>query len=207
MTTIKICGVTQLEQVRSIVELGVNYLGFIQVAASPRYIFPDRLAEITKALPGVEKIGVFRNHSLLEITSIVNNCYLTGIQLHGGESLEFCQQLKLKFPEKLLIKAIGVKEFQDLELAQSYANGVDVILLDAYDPDRGGGTGKNIDWTQLRNFSPPCPWWLAGGINQNNVKQAVEQTKPDGIDLSSGVEDSPGNKNLTKIKAIIREIT
>ncbi|MCA1904266.1 MAG: phosphoribosylanthranilate isomerase [Cyanobacteria bacterium KgW148] len=202
MTTIKICGITSREQAETIASLGVNYLGFIVVPRTPRYVQPDRLPELTQNLTQAKKVVVFRNPRLEEIKDIIANTCLDGIQLHGKETIGFCQQLKEIYPRHLLIKAIGVQQKQDLELAQTYSKVVDVILLDG----AGGGTGTPIDWQMLGEFQPSCRWWLAGGINPHNAKEALMQTKADGLDLSSGVEDSPGKKNIAKIKSLLSVI-
>ncbi len=202
MTTIKICGITSREQAETIAGLGVDYLGFIVVPGTPRYVQPDRLPELTQNLTQSQKIVVFRNPNLSEIHEVTSNTGIDGIQLHGKETIAFCQQLKEIYPQHLLIKAIGVQQKQDLELAQAYSKVVDVILLDG----AGGGTGTPIDWQMLSEFQPLCRWWLAGGINPHNAKQALIQTKADGLDLSSGVEDSPGRKNIAKIKSLLSVI-
>lgn len=202
MISIKICGITQREQAQNIAKLGVDYLGFILVPHTPRYVCPSKLADLTANLNQVKKIGVFRHHSPIEIKQIVINSGLDGVQLHGQESLSFCQQLKELLPDQILIKAIGVKQKEDLILAESYSKVADIILLDV----PGGGTGKRIDWQILHDFRPTAPWWLAGGINPDNVKEALT-IKPDGLDLSSGVEDQPGIKNIDRIKSLLAVLT
>lgn len=198
---IKICGITQPEQGRSIAELGANALGFICVSASPRYVTPDRIQTIIKGLAphNPTLIGVFANSSTDEIYRVVAQTGLTGVQLHGGESPAFCQQLRQSLTGIELIKALRIRSPEDLKTVERYNHLVDTVLLDAYHPQQLGGTGKTLDWSSLTSFHPPLPWFLAGGLNPDNVAEALAQIKPDGIDLSSGVERSPGDKDLTLV--------
>ena len=121
------------------------------------------------------------------------------MQLHGDESPEFCEQLRSFLPNIEIIKALRVKNAQALAQADIYANWVDTLLLDAYHPQQLGGTGKTLDWENLRQFQPKCPWFLAGGLTPDNVMEALNKVQPNGIDLSSGVERAPGDKDLVKV--------
>ncbi len=199
MTTLKICGITRREQAEIIADLGVDYLGFVVVPHTPRYVPPEALPALTTNLPQVQKIGVFRQFDPATIYDIARKANLDGIQLHGQESLEFCRKIKELLPDRLLIKAVAIKQPDDLLLANSYSQIVDIILLDV--PKEG--TEKTIDWQMLRPFRTRGKWWLAGGLNADNVKAAIDIAKPDGIDLASGVEDSPGIKNIAKIKTLL----
>lgn len=205
---VKICGITQIEQGQKIVELGANSLGFICVANSPRYITPDKIRAIADELPAAtDKVGVFVDADLDEITAVVNQAHLTAVQLHGGEPPEFCLQLRRAIaPEIELIKAFRVKSVQTLEASADYKNCVDTLLLDAYHPQLHGGTGKTLNWQDLAQFEPTLPWMLAGGLTPDNVSDALSRLQPDGIDLSSGVERSPGDKDLTKVAQLFSTI-
>jgi phosphoribosylanthranilate isomerase len=204
---IKICGITQPEQAEAIADLGIDALGFICVPASKRYVTTERLAEITTPLAStVERIGVFMNAPCQVIGTIVKNCQLSGVQLHGQESTGYCAELREILPNIKLIKAIPVKSPADLDWAISYQEVVDTLLLDAYDPHMAGGTGKQINWTSLKGFQPTIPWWLAGGLNHTNVLSALSLAKPDGIDLSSGVESSAGIKDLDKVRQLLASL-
>ena len=197
---IKICGITNLEQGQAIAQFGATALGFICVRKSPRYLPPESIATITPHLPStVSPIGVFANSDLSDIISIVRETQFTGVQLHGQESPEFCQQLRSQLPDVELIKAIAVQTSESLHQTETYANAVDTFLFDAYAPQQLGGTGKSFNWELLKNFTSPRPWFLAGGLNPDNIQRALEIVKPDGIDLSSGVEKSPGNKDLNLV--------
>ncbi|WP_017305674.1 phosphoribosylanthranilate isomerase [Spirulina subsalsa] len=197
---IKICGITQPEQGQAIAALGITTLGFICVERSPRFISPPHLKNLLATLPpGLHKIGVFVNASLAEIQEIVTLTGLTGIQLHGEESPRFCQALRQEVPGVELWKALRVKTPQHLQTVEDYAPFVDAVLLDAYHPQQYGGTGQVLNWADLMDFAPPVPWFLAGGLTPENIREALKQVQPSGIDLSSGVERSPGDKDLQKV--------
>ncbi|PNW52268.1 UNVERIFIED_CONTAM: N-(5'-phosphoribosyl)anthranilate isomerase [Euhalothece sp. KZN 001] len=204
---IKICGITNLKQGRAIAQLGATALGFICVRKSPRYLLPETIGAITSNLPPtVSRIGVFANTDLPEIISIVQQTQLTGVQLHGLESPQFCQQLRSQLPDVELMKAIAVKTSDSLDQTKIYADVVDTFLFDAYAPQQLGGTGKSFNWELLKKFTSPRPWFLAGGLNPNNIQRALKMTQPDGIDLSSGVEQSPGNKDLHLVENLFKVI-
>lgn len=203
---VKICGITKPDQAEAIAQLGVDCLGYICVSSSPRFLTSGQVAVITKQLKDhkLDHTGVFLDADIAQISKYIHIANLNSIQLHGQESPEFCQQVKLKFPHLKLIKAFRVKSLETLNLVFSYINSVDVVLLDAYDPKFAGGTGKTIDWSILQDFRPSCDWWLAGGLSAQNIEMAIAQLKPDGIDVSSGVEKSPGDKDLSQVQDLLR---
>ncbi len=205
---IKICGITNIDQGRSIASRGATDLGFICVPSSPRYLTLERLEPIIAKLGTVvNTVGVFADISVAAIYEIANHTNLGTVQLHGVESVAFCQELRQALPNTEIIKAWRVRSSQDLELIQTYAGVVDSLLLDAYHPDALGGTGQTLDWEQLQSFQPSIPWLLAGGLNPENIRTALSRLNPDGIDLSSGVEISPGNKNLESIDRLFLELS
>jgi phosphoribosylanthranilate isomerase len=205
---VKICGITQIEQGKAIVELGADSIGFICVPESPRYVSVDRLRAIADTLPSeTVKVGVFANHGVTEIVAVVQQAHLSAIQLHGTESPEFCRQLRQAIrPEIELIKAFRLKSAASLGETSAYLNCVDTLLLDAYHPQMLGGTGHTIDWQDLLQFKPAIPWLLAGGLTPDNISEALSRLQPDGIDLSSGVERSPGDKDLVKVAQLFEAI-
>jgi phosphoribosylanthranilate isomerase len=211
---IKICGITKVQQGRAIAELGATALGFICARKSPRYVSPDQIRAIVVELPldletgkfGCDRVGVFVNASLEEICQTVAIGNLNGVQLHGSESPEFCQQLRQVLPQVEIIKALRVNTRATLEQATVYENWVDTLLLDAYDPELPGGTGKTLNWRSLQKFQPHYPWLLAGGLTPDNVLEALSQTNPHGIDLSSGVEQSPGDKDLDQVARLFSRL-
>ena len=213
---IKICGLTKLDQAQAIAQMGANALGFICVPSSPRYISAAAIGQITSKLTNsnltsfsdrLDLVGVFLNASASEIYETLELGGLNAVQLHGDESPEFCYEMrshleKIK-PHVKLIKALRVKDQAGLEQAKLFSDAVDVILLDAYDPQMAGGTGKTLDWQMLRDFRPDCLWWLAGGLSPENVAEAIALVSPNGVDISSGVELSAGDKDLSKVKKLI----
>jgi len=205
---IKICGITKPEQGKAIARLGATALGFICVPSSPRYVTPAQIQAVVAQLSHpVDCIGVFANAEMGEIVQVVAIAGLTGVQLHGSESPEFCQQLRQVLPSQEIIKALRVRSPADLLAAESYLQVVDALLLDAYHPQMLGGTGKTLDWTTLSQFAPSCPWFLAGGLTPDNVLVALSQLQPSGIDLSSGVEHSPGNKDLDQVARLFKKLS
>ncbi|BAY33847.1 N-(5'-phosphoribosyl)anthranilate isomerase [Nostoc carneum NIES-2107] len=194
---IKICGITQPQQSVAIASLGATALGFICVPTSPRYVNVQQIQAAVAPLPEqIDKIGVFANSSIPEITQTVVESNLTSVQLHGNESPEFCQQLRQALPSVEIIKALRIRSHEHLQQVTEYTNYIDTLLLDAYHPQHLGGTGQTLDWTMLQQFRPGCPWFLAGGLTPDNILDALSLVKPNGIDLSSGVERKPGDKDL-----------
>jgi phosphoribosylanthranilate isomerase len=204
---VKICGIMQPEQGKAIASLGATALGFICVPASPRYVQVEQIRAVVEQLPEkTDKIGVFANATALEITQTVVNSGLTGVQLHGDESPEFCQQLRQLLPGVEILKALRIRSFEDIDKAATYTANADTLLLDAYHPQQLGGTGTTLDWTMLQQFSPNRPWFLAGGLTPDNVVEALTQVNPSGIDLSSGVERAPGDKDLDKVAKLFERL-
>ncbi len=204
---IKICGITQPQQGKTIASLGATALGFICVPSSPRYVKVEQIQAIVEQLPEkVDKIGVFANATLEEIKQTAINSGLTGAQLHGDESPEFALQLRELLPDIEILKALRIRNTEDLKKVFHYTAYIDTILLDAYHPQQLGGTGKTLDWAILEQFSPACPWFLAGGLTPDNILDALNQVHPNGIDLSSGVERTPGDKDLDKVAKLFERL-
>jgi phosphoribosylanthranilate isomerase len=156
---VKICGITKSEQGRAIAELGATALGFICVSASPRYVTPEQIRAVVVQLPdSVDRIGVFANAAIAEISRVVAKGGLSAVQLHGSESPDFCRQLRRELPKVELLKALKVRTPENLQQAEIYADCTDTLLLDAYHPQLLGGTGKTLDWVALRQFRSPCSW-------------------------------------------------
>jgi phosphoribosylanthranilate isomerase len=204
---IKICGITQPEQGKAIASLGATALGFICVPATPRYVNSTQIRAVGEHLPeNIDRIGVFANSSAEEICQIVAAAGLTGVQLHSDESPEFCYQLRSMLPHVEIIKALRVRSDRVQAQAERYSNCVDALLLDAYHPQQLGGTGKTLDWKTLQQFQSSCPWLLAGGLTPDNILDALKQVNPSGIDLSSGVERVPGDKDLDKVAQLFEKL-
>jgi phosphoribosylanthranilate isomerase len=204
---IKICGITKPEQGQAIAQLGATALGFICVQASPRYVTPGQIrAVVEQLLVPVDCVGVFAEATVEEISRVVAEAGLNAVQLHGSESPEFCQLLRQALPEVKILKALRLKTPDCLDRTAIYTSYVDALLLDAYHPHLLGGTGKTLDWETLQQFRPSCPWLLAGGLTPENVIDALSLLQPSGIDLSSGVERSPGDKDLGKVARLFENV-
>ncbi len=207
---IKICGLRDPHQAVAIARLGASALGVIAVSASPRYVTPGQVRVLRVALDqaatSVPLVGVFAEPSLDEIAAYVDQGGLGAIQLHKGESPEFCDQVRARFPGLELIKALRIRQPQDLAIADRYRDCVDTLLLDAWHPDQLGGTGETLDWSWLESFGPPQPWLLAGGIGPENVGEAIARARPAGVDLSSAVERRPADKDLDRVAELMTAI-
>ncbi len=204
---VKICGLTQPDQAIAVARAGADAIGFICVPTSPRYVTPAQLQALAQALIDqsygtVERVGVFVDATDDVIAAAVTAGQLTTLQLHGQESPERCHQLHQRHPALRLIKAFRVRSAQVLDAINAYDAVVDAVLLDAYHPESFGGTGNTLDWPTLQAFRPQRPWILAGGLTPENLASALTMLSPTGIDLSSGVEDRPGDKNLERVRQL-----
>jgi phosphoribosylanthranilate isomerase len=197
---VKICGITNYDDAMTAVELGTDLLGFNFFPESPRYIPVEKAAAIVRRLPAfVELAGVFVNAPVRTIHHAISECHLDWIQLHGDETPEFC--LSLASETAKIIKALRVKDKADLDKAELYR--VDAILLDAFHPERYGGTGLHFDWSLIEDVTKRI--FLAGGITPDNAAEAISLGVY-GIDLCSGVESRPGKKDPAKMKALFENI-
>ncbi|MDB9529232.1 phosphoribosylanthranilate isomerase [Oscillatoria sp. CS-180] len=208
---VKICGLMVPEQAITIAHLGANAIGFISVRSSPRYVTPLQIRAISESLLAesliqVERVGVFANPTEAELQEAVDVGQLTTLQLHGQETPTICHQISEAYPRLRLIKALRIRSDADLAIAKTYEDIVDAVLLDAYHPKLLGGTGKTLDWRSLHHFQLSKPWILAGGLTPQNIGEALDTVTPHGIDLSSGVEISPGNKSLDKVKILFKQL-
>jgi len=200
---IKICGITTVNQAKQIAAMEVNALGFILYKKSPRYIAPTKVKEILQRLsPLIKSVGVFVDEPIEKISNIYQTSGLDTVQLSGGETPEYCQELSQRGVS--WIKSFRIKNDVDEEELERY--GREYILLDAWSADEFGGTGKTFDWKLIENLQQKFKIILAGGINPNNVAKAVRLLEPYAIDVSSGVETSPGVKSLDKIEQLITRV-
>lgn len=200
MTKIKICGITNLDDALAAVEFGADALGFVFVPNTPRYIKPEDAANITAALPPfVTVVGVFGNDKRERIEGIVNQCKLGVVQLHGSESPDFCTSLNRK-----VIKAFRVKDENSLVDLPKYT--VSAYLLDTYVKGQMGGTGAVFNWELACAAQQYGRIILAGGLTPENVTKAVQQVRPYGVDVSSGVEAKPGRKSHDKLRDFIKAV-
>jgi phosphoribosylanthranilate isomerase len=194
---VKICGITNVEDALQAVEAGANALGFVFYARSPRHVTPDEVQKIIAELPPfVTTVGLFVNESIPRIRRTMAAARLDVVQLHGDEQPEDCLIEPLR-----VIKALRVKAAASLEGVDRYR--VSALLLDAWSDKAYGGTGEQFDWQLARRLSGNRPVILAGGLNPENIIDAVRQVKPYAVDVSSGVEARPGKKDQQKVKEFI----
>ncbi|MEL7085992.1 MAG: phosphoribosylanthranilate isomerase [Cyanobacteria bacterium P01_A01_bin.3] len=211
---VKICGITQVEQGRAIADAMLQHglagqcaIGFICVTQSKRYVSAEQIRPIVLALPKqVQTIGVFVDEQMERVGDIARRCGLSGVQLHGDESVDYCRGLRELLPTTKVIKVLRLRQAAGLDRLATYRDVVDAYLIDAYHPQQAGGTGLKADWTLLQDFRPQRPWLLAGGLTPENVGEAIAALHPDGVDLSSGVEVQPGIKDLAKVEHLLQAI-
>ena len=198
---IKICGITNLEDAINACTYGVDALGFIFYKKSPRYIDPEMAKQIMENLPNdTITVGVFVNNEIKEVKDIYEFCGLDLIQLHGDESPEYCGQ----FPESILIKALSPRSEHDISIVKNYP--VKAILIDARSPGLYGGTGRRSNWELAMELKEMHPLVLSGGLNPDNILEAIETVLPNAVDVNSGVEVSPQKKDSEKMKNIIKMV-
>jgi phosphoribosylanthranilate isomerase len=198
MVKVKICGITNLEDALTSIEAGADALGFVFYPLSPRHIFPEQAADIIRCLPSfVQTVGLFVDEEQSVVNTTADQCGLDIVQLHGKETPEYCEYVRRR-----VIKAFRVKDITTLDsLVQYHVSG---YLLDAWSPLALGGTGKTFNWeiaSEASNRGHRVI--LAGGLTPDNVAEAVRLVTPYAVDVSSGVECSPGRKDADKIRTFI----
>jgi len=202
MTRIKICGVTREDDAIFCAECGADFLGFIFVPASPRYVEPEKAGAIAARLRegghAPKLVGVFQDASPDYIREISNVAGLDLVQLHGSESEDDITALGIP-----AIKTLHVGDLlPDTHAAPTAA----WLLFDTYDPRRAGGTGKRFEWSLLATYDRSKPFFLSGGLNPDNVVAAISLVRPDAIDVASGVEVSPGVKDHAKVARLFERV-
>ena len=204
-TKLKICGITNLEDARFSSGMMVDYLGFIFYEKSPRYIEPAKAGAIINWIEGPEAVGVFVNQPLDDVNAIAKETGLGIVQLHGSESPEYCELV-----EKPVIKVIHVEEGATKDTLkgkiQPYIDTVDYFMFDSKIGDQWGGTGKVFDWSLIKDIIHDKPFFLSGGLNTENIREAIKTVHPFAIDLSSSLEAEPGLKDFDKMEVFNDEI-
>lgn len=208
MVSAKICGLKTPETVKAAVENGADFVGFNFFQKTPRYAAPEIAAALGRALPGeVVKTGLFVDDEDARIAAILAAVPLDLLQLHGSETPERVAAIKARFGLPVM-KVIKVRDAADIARARDYESVADRLLFDAQPPATlknamPGGNAVSFDWTLLKGFRSPLPWMLSGGLNPQNLAEAVRESGAKAVDVSSGVEDRPGEKNPSKIKAFL----
>ena len=192
---VKICGVTRVDDALAAVEAGANAIGFVFWPQSPRFVDPYRARAIAAQLPPfVAAVGLFVNQPAAYVNGVAGLVRLGAVQLHGDETPAFIANLA---PPVIKALPVGAAHAWPLETT---------LLLDAHDPVRRGGTGRTIDWSAAAAVAARRRVLLAGGLNPENVADAIAQVRPFGVDVSSGVERAPGIKDHQRLRALFEAI-
>jgi phosphoribosylanthranilate isomerase len=203
---VKICGLTDPAAAEWAAECGAAFVGTVFFPASPRAVSLARAAEIFEFLPAkVARVGLFVDPSDDELAQAMNQVRLDYLQLHGRESPERVEQIRLEFGMPV-IKALGIAGPDDVTAAKAYDEIADMLLFDAKPAPgagRPGGHGVAFDWSLLKSHKGKSPWFLAGGLTPDNVAEAVALSGAKLVDVSSGVESAPGIKDPDKVERFI----
>jgi phosphoribosylanthranilate isomerase len=207
---IKICGLSTLEAIDAALKGGASHVGLNFFPKSPRYVSPDQAEALSRQIPSaVKSVGIFVDPDDAVIEAAAMRAGLDVIQLHGKETPERAAQLKARTGLEIW-KVISVKTAADLATGSAYAAVADFLLYDAKTPDGAalpGGMGMRFDWTLLAGHKPVLPWGLSGGLDPDNVAEAIRLTGAPLVDVSSGVESAPGVKDVDKIAAFCKAVS
>jgi len=196
---VKICGMTRSADVQAAIRAGADALGFVFASRSKRVLDKSVAAELVSQVPAfISRVGLFMDQDSLEVVNILEQVPLNLLQFHGNEDADYCRQFGLPY-----IKAVSMVSGQAVVRAVNDYSDAAALLLDSHAPGGVGGTGAVFNWSLIPAVSLPIV--LAGGLTPGNVRQAVKQVKPWAVDVSSGVEDSPGNKNEELMRVFIKE--
>ncbi len=200
MIPIKICGISNIESLKIILKYPVSAIGFIFYNKSPRFITPIEATELSKHIPqSIKKVGVFVNETVEKVKQICNHVKLDFIQLHGNEDQDYINNFSTP-----IIKAIRVGNDFTSQSLTNYK--VHSFLLDTFQPGIFGGTGETFNWDLIKKRDSPIPIILSGGLNPQNIMTAVNKVNPSAIDINSGVEKCPGEKDDMKISTLFSKL-
>ena len=205
-TRVKICGITRLPDLQAAVEAGADALGFVFAARSRRVLEPGQAAALVAEVPAfVTRVGLFMDQDGAEVVRILDRVPLNLLQFHGSEDAAYCRQFGLPYVKALGMAAWAGSGLVGSGLAQAAEEFSDAaaLLLDSHGQGEEGGTGRRFDWALVPRLNRPVI--LAGGLTPDNVREAVRRVRPWAVDVSSGVEDAPGVKNVQKMQLFIRE--
>lgn len=209
-TSVKICGLTTTDDVAAVAAAGARYAGLVFFAKSPRHLEIDQARTLALEIPeGVAKVALTVNADDATLDAITAQVPLDMLQLHGKESVERVQEVRARYGLPVM-KAIGIADEADLAQISTYTQVADQLLIDAKPPkhaDLPGGNGLAFDWRLLAGRRWATPWMLAGGLNPENVAEAIHLTGATQVDVSSGVESAPGVKNAKKIADFVQAAT
>lgn len=206
MAQVKICGLTRPEHVAAAVKAGAAFVGFVFFPKSPRNLTPEAAAALAVEVPpGVARVGLFVDPEDAQLDAVLAQVPLDILQLHGSETPDRVAEIKARTGLPVM-KAVGVSGPEDLDALWDYGLIADMLLVDTKAPKgatRPGGNGQSFDWRLLAGRRLLKPWLLAGGLTRDNVAEAIRITGAPGVDLSSGVEIAPGQKDSRLIRDFI----
>ncbi len=206
-TRIKMCGLTRDKDIEAGINAGLDALGFIFYDKSPRNITPDFVRSVVNRIgPFTDCIGVFVNREREEVEEIIEYCGLSHAQLHGSEDPKYCERVERFASPCRVIKAFRVSEESRKEEFAPYAGVIHGFLLDTYSKGIAGGTGSTFDWSIIQQLQLQRPMILAGGLDPDNVEEALKEVRPFGLDVNSGVEIEPGIKDHEKLFSFVRKV-
>lgn len=203
-TRVKICGITRCEDAQLVVDAGVDAIGLVFYEKSSRFVSNMRAAEISRIIPAfVSRVALFKDADEQTVHSVLAGVEIDLLQFHGSETDDFCEQFNLPY-----IKALGMKGTEHdvnflLANVEKYRS-AKALLLDGHAPGEAGGTGESFDWASIATVAKPIV--LAGGLTPDNVKHAIDLVHPFAVDVSSGVESSPGIKDKDKVTAFMKQV-
>jgi phosphoribosylanthranilate isomerase len=203
-TRVKICGISGCEDAKLVVDAGVDAVGLVFYEKSPRFVSFEVAAEIRQVIPAfVSRVALFKDAEQAMIESVLERVEIDLIQFHGSETADYCEQFNRPY-----IKALGMKGAEHdvsylLANVEKYQS-AKALLLDGHAPGEAGGSGESFDWASIAAVDKPIV--LAGGLTPDNVKQAINLAQPFAVDVSSGVESSPGIKDKDKVAAFMKQV-
>lgn len=210
-TAVKLCGLQSEADVSHLHDLSVQYAGFV-LAPSKRRVPINILCKLKEMLPkSVIPVAVTVNPTEQDVAAIVEKAGVTHVQLHGDEDRMWCEKIRQRFGSDIrLIKALPACGKETLHEITAYGETVDVFLIDTYQRDLRGGTGKTFQWTHIPAYQKACgevgrPLWIAGGLTPDNVRKLITQYRPDGVDVSSGIEQD-GVKSAALMKQFVQRV-
>ncbi|MGB1540023.1 MAG: phosphoribosylanthranilate isomerase [Rickettsiales bacterium] len=209
---IKICGITDERGMKAATRAGADYIGFIFVKDSPRYIAPKEAATLTQQFrehlrpEGRKIVAVMADPTDQDLAEVLTDLSPDVLQLHGKESPDRVRDIAGIYDIRM-VKALGIASKADIRKAEDYVGYADMLLFDAKTKDgRSGGTGESFDWNLLKEADISLPWFLSGGLDEANIANAIAQTGAGKVDVSSGVESTKGVKDPEKIEAFIEKV-
>lgn len=207
---VKLCGFTEQNTLDAAIKCGVDFIGFVFCKKSPRYIAANQVAVLAKIIPSnIKKVAVLSNNNFDEIKDICANLKPDYLQFHGDEEVDFILEVKKNFPQIKIIKAFAVGNSDDLKQVDKFDEVADLFLFDSKKSSLSGSSGGNgisFDWNLLRNFESKKDWFLSGGLNIDNIAQALEKTGATMLDISSGIEKERGKKSPELITQLMKKI-